>query len=541
MTAQGAVQVRFHGAAQCVTGFCVEVLAGDSRVLVDCGMFQGPKSLKALNYEPFPFDAASVDAVVLTHAHIDHSGLLPKLMKAGFEGPIYATAATRDLCGVMLPDAGGIQESEVRYRNRRSQRRGRDPVEPIYTAEDGAAVIEQFRRVKMREPVAVTPDIEAEFWPAGHILGAASILLRVGHGDNVQTLLFSGDLGPGSEFVANPQAPSGVDHLFLESTYGDRVRGPLDPIARRAMLAKELAEAHARGGPLLLPAFAVERTQELLVDLLTMMDEGAAPDGDVFLDSPLAIEATEVFLQRGWNPDSGVNPFEVARPTGRLRFLSRPDESDRLESLKGWHVIIAASGMCDAGRVRRHLKRLLWRSDATVLLTGYQAAGTLGRLLVEGAKRVTIQGEEIKVRAQVRSIDGYSGHADAEGLEAWAHGRAPITGALFLAHGEPAALEAMGERLKGLVPDSRRFAPSLGQTFLLRKGSVEALHDWHARLAQPPTRLDWHNQRTALLMDLNAALNHLPDDASREALIQVLRAQLPPAPDRGGGPGATAL
>ena len=535
MTGQSMVQIRFHGAAQCVTGFCAEVVTDTSRILVDCGLFQGPKSLKALNYEPLPFDPASIDAVVLTHAHIDHSGLLPKLMKAGFDGPIYATAATRDLCAVMLPDAGGIQESEVRFRNRRSQRRGRDPVEPIYTAEDGLAVIEQFRRVKIGDPVAVTPDIEAVYWPAGHILGAASIALKIGTGETSQTLLFSGDLGPGgSEFVADPQAPAGIDHLILESTYGDRERAPPDPVARRAALAAELTAAKAEGGPLLLPAFAVERTQELLVDLLTVMEDGDAPAGDIFLDSPLAIEATEVFLQRGWNADSGVNPFEAVRPTGRLRFLSRPDESDRLETLKGWHIIVAASGMCDAGRVRKHLKRLLWRGDATVLLSGFQAAGTLGRLLSEGARRVTIQGEEIKVRARVRSLDSYSGHADAKGLEAWARARAPIRGGVFLAHGEPAALEALKGRLSGLVPDDRIAIPELGQTFTLRPGAFEAEKDWRARLSQPPTRLDWHNQRTALLMDLNAALNHLPDDAAREALIHAIRDQLASqAPDRG--------
>jgi metallo-beta-lactamase family protein len=529
MSDERTPSLAFHGAAGCVTGFCAELRAGDSRVLVDCGMFQGSKTLKALNYEAFPFDAADIDAVLLTHAHIDHSGLLPKLMKAGFTGPIYATAATRDLCAVMLADAGGIQEAEVRHLNRRNEKRGRRPIEPIYTEKDAEAVMAQFRKVKFDVPETITPDITALWTPAGHILGAASITVDLTGGERPQRLLFSGDLGPGgSDFTPEPAAPSGIDHLILESTYGDRERDRIDPVQRRRALAEELKAAHDAGGPLLLPAFAVERTQELLTDLMAVMDSGEAPSGDIFLDSPLAIEATEVFLSRGWNPALGRNPFDTVRPSGRLRFLPKPWDSDTLERLNGWHVIMAASGMCDAGRIRRHLKRLLWRKEATVLLTGYQAVGTLGRLLHEGADRVTIQGEEIRVRARVRMLDVYSGHADARGLTAWASDRRPVAGSVFLAHGEPEAVEGLRTRLEtaGFMPAQLK-APQIDDVYSLAADGAQVVEGGGHRIAPGrAAKLDWHNDRAALLIALNRTLEAAPDDAAREAIIARLQGML---------------
>ena len=521
--------ISFHGAAGCVTGFCAELRIEGARILVDCGMFQGPKTLKALNYEDFPFDPGGVDAVLLTHAHIDHSGLLPKLMLAGFRGPIFSTAATRDLCAVMLADAGGIQESEVRHLNRRNQQRGRPTIEPIYTERDARRVMGQFERVKLGEAVEVAPGISAVYWEAGHILGAASIEVNIAGEAGPIRLFFSGDIGPGgSEFVGDPQGPAGVDHLIIESTYGDRERIVADATSRRKMLAREMQEAHDAGGPLLIPAFAVERTQELLADLLVVMDSGEAPAGDIFLDSPMAIEATEVFQQRGWNPAAGRNPFEAVRPSERLRFLEKPQDSDGLDRLKGWHIILAASGMCDAGRIRKHLKRLLWRKETTVLLSGFQAVGTLGRLLAEGAQRVTIQGEEVKVRARVRMLDAYSGHADAGGLEAWAKARRPIAGSVFMAHGEPHAVEGLRDRLVAAgFPADQLIAPRLDETFSLIKGRAQAQEGATPRIPPDSTsKLDWHNARAQLLLRLGEVLERAPDDAAREALIAQLRRDL---------------
>jgi metallo-beta-lactamase family protein len=524
-----ALKLTFHGAAGSVTGFCARLETDRACVLVDCGMFQGSKTLKALNYGPFPFDAGTIDAVLLTHAHIDHSGLLPKLMKAGFQGPIYATTATRELCAVMLPDAGDIQESEVRFLNRRNQHRGRPEVEPIYTEEDARRTLPLFRKAKLGEEFEIAPGLRVVYWEAGHILGSASIEVRVETSDGPVSLLFSGDLGPGGrDYAPDPEGPAGVDHLILESTYGDREREDLTSDGRRALMAEELRAAHAAGGPLLIPAFAVERSQELLADILTLMDEGEIPAADIFLDSPLAIEATEVFLKRGWNRARGLNPFADLHAGKRLRFVCAPAESDALQQLSGWHIIMAASGMCDAGRVRKHLKRLLWRRDATVLLTGYQAVGTLGRVLQEGAARVSIQGEDVRVRARVRALDVYSGHADARGLVNWAKARRPIAGRVFLAHGEPQALDGLKSRLAAAgFAESQIAIPSIDQAFQLSKGSAEPLADHAARLPPAaPSRADWHNARARFLMELNQALESAPNDEARDALMAALSSEL---------------
>ncbi|MBA3050979.1 MBL fold metallo-hydrolase, partial [Brevundimonas sp.] len=266
-------RLTFHGAAECVTGSCMLLETGTQRILIDCGMFQGPKTLKALNYEPFPFKASAIDAVLLTHAHIDHSGLLPKLVRAGYRGPIYATRGTRDLCEVMLADAAGIQESEVRHLNLRNAQRGMRAVEPIYTTADVDPTLRLFERVRFGEPVPIGDGVQATWWAAGHLLGAASIQIQTGQGDEGLNLLFSGDLGSGRQpFLPNPTGPVGVDHVILESTYGDRERIDLELSARRRALAEELRLARAAGGPLLLPTFAVGRAQELILDLLAVME-----------------------------------------------------------------------------------------------------------------------------------------------------------------------------------------------------------------------------------------------------------------------------
>lgn len=535
------LDLAFHGAAGCVTGFCALVSTDTSRVLIDCGMFQGPKSLKALNYEPFPFDASKIDAVLLTHAHIDHSGLLPKLMRAGFAGPIYATAGTRDLCAVMLADAGDIQETEVAHLNRRNQRRGRPPVEPIYTARDAARTMRQFEKVKLGEEVPVAPGLSAVYWEAGHILGGASIELRAQTADGVVTTLFSGDLGPGGrDYAPNPTGPSGVDNIVVESTYGDREREDLSPPERRKRLAAEINAAHELGGPLLIPAFAVERAQEILADILTLIDEGQAPASDIFLDSPLAIEATEVFQQRGYNRDAGRNPFEQVRESGRLRFLEKPAESDALDGLKGWHIILAGSGMCDAGRVRGHLKRLLWRREATVLLSGFQAAGTLGRLLSEGARHIQIQGDEIRVKARIRALDIYSAHADARGLVEWVKARGPVAGSIFLAHGEPASLEGLRRRLVEAKME-RIVVPALDEAFSLTADAARREAGVAARLpAEAATAPDWHNDRVQFVLNLSDQLERAPTDQARRALLLRLSNALEAASSTYSAPKKTA-
>lgn len=522
-----ATRLTFLGAAGCVTGSAFLLESGSARVLVDCGMFQGSKTLKALNYEPFPFEPAKLDAVLLTHAHIDHSGLLPKLAMAGFNGKIFATKGTIELCRVLLPDAGAIQEMEVEQLNRRRHRHGEGDITPIFTRADADEAMALFQSAPMKIWLDVASGIRARWWNAGHILGSASIEVEVIDEGETQTLLFSGDIGPGGrDFAQDPEGPSGVDHIILESTYGDAERSEPSVAARRDALLAEVLAAHAAGGPLLIPAFAVERTQELIVDLLELMETGVGPRGPIFLDSPLGIRASDTFLRHG-HFENGDNPFARLRASPWLRYTESVAESRAIERMRGWHVIIASSGMCDAGRVRHHLKRLLWQEDATVLLTGYQAIGTLGRLLREGCKAVRIQGDEIKVRAQVRSIDVYSGHADANGLVAWANARAP-RGAIFLTHGEPENVAGLKHRLaKSGFDDARIVVAALDQTQRLKRAGAPQSEPHATRVpAAQMASLDWHNQRADLLTRLNAALKAASDDRAREELIKALGAAL---------------
>lgn len=527
-----SIRLHFHGAAGGVTGSCFRLETGEASLLVDCGMFQGPKTAKELNYKPFPFDPKHLDAVLLTHAHVDHSGLLPKLMLAGFSGPIHATSGTRDLCAVMLADSGGIQEHEVTQLNRRFERRGRKPLRPIYTAADAGDCMRLFSKVEYGGWLDVARGVRARWWDAGHIVGSASIEVEISGKETPTRLLFSGDIGPGhSDFTGDPTGPSGVDHLIMESTYGKSVRPILTTADRRGLLAREVASAHALGGPLVIPAFAVERTQELITDLLAVMSDGSAPSGSIFLDSPLAVKATEVFLRRGWNAAAGANPFWPLESANLLHTTESVDESKALERVTGWHVIVAASGMCDAGRIRHHLKRLLWRPQATVMLVGYQASGTLGRFLQNGQRHVRIQGEDISVRATIRSLEAYSGHADAPALAAWAKARAPIAGRTFLVHGEPDSRTALTQRLVAAGTDPALItAPEIDDSFGLSGSTCEAEGAPRRLVAGASVALDWHNIRAQLLMDLDEALDAAPDDGARRAMLGRLQAAMTRAP-----------
>ncbi len=528
--------LQFLGAAGCVTGSCYLLSTPEAKVLIDCGLFQGPKTLKALNYEPFPFKPDSIDAVLLTHAHIDHSGLIPKLSKAGFDREIFATSDTVRLCGVLLPDAGAIQEMEVEALNKRRRRLGEEDLEPIFTIDDARESLRLMRPTPLGEWRAVAPGLRARWWHAGHILGAASIEVEVAQeaGQSPLRVLFSGDVGPGGRDVTeDPEGPTGLDHLVLESTYGAAERAMLTPEDRRAQLAKIVLAAHAAGGPLLIPAFAVERTQELIVDLIDLMEQNQAPPGTIFLDSPLAIKACDVFLRHGGPAND--NPYAVLRESRLLQFTESANESRHLERIRGWHVIIAASGMCDAGRVRHHLKRLLWRPEATVLLVGFQPVGTLGRLLIEGRKTVSIQGDKVQVRADIQYLDIYSGHADGPGLTAWAQARGPIIGNVFLTHGEPENLKGLRNRLLDLGHDKDRVViADLDAIYKLRGEAAETQVSTPRLAAGMPSRLDWHNSRASFLSALEHQLRDAKDDQAREALLNTLTALLARTP--GGMP-----
>jgi metallo-beta-lactamase family protein len=518
--ADDSLTLTFHGAAETVTGSCMELAIGKHRILVDCGLFQGSRSLEALNLEPFAFDPREIDGVILTHAHIDHSGLLPKLAAEGFEGPVWCTNPTRDLLRFMLADAGRIQEMDAERHNRRRDRSGEKPFTPLYTQEDGLAAWRLCKPVDLGTWVEPAPGFRTRLWNAGHVLGSASVELEAG---GVHTL-FSGDLGPEFKaFLADPDGTGGFDHVVCESTYGSRIREKLTLEQRRAVMRAEVGAAVARGGNLVIPAFALERTQELLLDLVLLMRAGEIPRAPVFVDSPLAREITGVFAEYATQLEDvgGVNVF--ADP--RLHFVGDASESIRLNSISG-AIILAASGMCEGGRIRYHLLHNLHRRDSTVLFVGYQAQGTLGRVLLDGAQRVRISGTDVQVRAQVRRIDNYSAHADQSELLDWVDHRGPIAGTLFLDHGEADGLEAMRRELQRRQPRLTVCLPRIGETYSLAAAKPARRLTTGRPEAQRAVGRDWQNAYADLVSGLKGDLGKIPEDRRQEAierLREVLR------------------
>ena len=525
-------RLTFHGAARAVTGSCFRLETDGGQVLVDCGMFQGSKTEKELNYRPFPFPPDRIDAVVLTHAHIDHSGLLPKLVKDGFAGAIHATAATADLAGVMLPDSAHIQAYEVERLNRRKARWHPEVIEPIYSGEDAETCLGLFRPEVYDQWFDVVPGVRARFSNAGHMLGSASVEIEIAEAGGGPAkplrLLFSGDLGPGSKLLhPDPEAPSDLDYVICESTYGDRDRPEASDEARRALLRDEVLAASNPDGALLIPSFAVERAQELISDLTRLMAKGDLPEIPIHVDSPLATKATRIFARHARDLEGGAGLVAGLR-SGKVRFTETVEQSKALDRTRGFHIVIAASGMCEAGRIRHRLKNWIWRDAATVLFVGYQAAGTLGRILMDGAPSVRIQGDEFPVRARIRSIDLYSGHADGPELADWIRGRLPVRNGVFLTHGEEPAIAGLSARLAGTVDPAHVVAPVLDESFDLAPDGART-RSGHAPPRLPPekvARLDWHNDVSRLILDLNEALAAAPGEKARQVLIRRLRRAL---------------
>ncbi|HEX6117850.1 MAG TPA: MBL fold metallo-hydrolase [Dongiaceae bacterium] len=527
------VTLTFHGAAGTVTGSHYLLETPTARVAVDCGMFQGPKTLKELNYRPLPSDPVRIDAVVQTHAHTDHSGMLPKLVKTGFKGPIFATQGTRDLLDWMLPDSAAIQEGEVERLNRENRRRDRPEVQPVYTMEDARATLTHFRPVEYETWQQVAKGIRGRWWNAGHILGSASIELEVETGNQQLPhfgILFSGDLGPqDGALQQSPRGPQGMDYVLCESTYGNRERPHLDDDQRRDALAHEVTQALASGGNLIVPAFAIERSQELIGDLVYLMARGRLPKAPVYLDSPLAIHATEVFERHldsldDVDPKAG-SPFRAPN----VHFVQSAEQSMALNRIAGGAIIVASSGMCDAGRIRHHLRNQLWRPQNAVLLIGYQAPGTLGRLLQDGARQVKIMGEEITVKAKIGKLEIYSGHADRGDLLAWVKARLPIQRGLFLIHGETSALAAMRDNVLTLGIDASKVTvPDLDQRYQLDRAAGALAMGGTPRLEpvrkeQAEQGWDWHNELSALSLDLRRILDQTHDDKARMAVLKDMR------------------
>lgn len=447
------MKLRFLGAARTVTGSFHLVTTDKLSFAVDCGLFQGPKELKERNYGDFPIDPSTIDFIILTHAHIDHTGLVPKLVKKGFKGPIYCSAATAELVSILLPDSGHIQEMEIQRKNRKLMRTGQPLLEAVYTAEEAAACLKNLRTVAIDEIVTLTPGVEIRMRDAGHILGSNILEVWVEEEGAKTKLVFSGDLGNYNQpIIKDPTVIESADYLIMESTYGDRLHGVAQD--RSAELKKVIDEAMARGGNLVIPAFAVERTQDLLYDLIQIYHRGELDPGiSIYLDSPLAISATEIFLRHNELYDDEtlqlISKHEKAFKDLGVKFSRTTEDSLRLNQVQGKAIIISASGMCDAGRIKHHLKHNLWRPESTILFVGYQAEGSLGRRIIKGEPIVTIHGEQVAVKAAIRSVDYYSAHADRDGLMKWLRGFVKKPRGIFLVHGE----EKAQNYLAGLITE----------------------------------------------------------------------------------------
>jgi len=445
------MKIKFLGAAKTVTGSFYLLDNNRVRFAVDCGLFQGNKDLREKNYADFPVDPHSIAFLILTHAHIDHSGLIPKLCKAGFSGPIYCSHATYELCQVLLPDAGHIQEFEVERKNRKLSREGKILLEPIYTAEDGSECLSQFRPVNYDEVVGLSSGVEMRLRDAGHILGSSIVELWIEENGKKVKIAFSGDLGQGNQpIIKDPTVIENADYVVMESTYGDRYHKGVGN--RAEQLYKIIEDTMRRGGNLVIPSFAVERTQDLLYDLSKLQAQGLLkPNIDVYIDSPLAIAATEIFLHNTSYYDqetmemvnSGHHPLKLPN----LKYSRTQQESMEINKIQKNAIIISASGMCDAGRIKYHLKYNLWRPECTVLFVGYQANGTLGRRIMDGEKLVCIHGEQVVVKADIQNIEAYSAHADQIGLMSWLNNIKNIK-TVFMVHGEEKSQRVLADLIQ---------------------------------------------------------------------------------------------
>jgi metallo-beta-lactamase family protein len=448
------MKITFHGAAKVVTGSCYLLESEGIKFLVDCGMFQGPKELVRRNYLPFNFDPKEIAFVLITHAHIDHTGLLPKLVKNGFKGKIYCTKATAELTEILLLDSAQIQAETIEQENRRRLRAGQTPRTALYNEADVVKTMKLFSSTNFNTENKIK-NISFVLKKAGHILGSSIIELFV----EGKKLVFSGDVGQGSKLILDsPDIIKETDYLFMESTYGDRLHYQVDK--RLEKLAKIITETFNKGGKLLIPAFAVERTQELLYSLEELYKKKAIPFQKVFLDSPLAIDATKIFKKYSEEYD----------PKIKFNFSGLESTITRQESANiNWHhkpaIIISGSGMCNAGRIRHHIKHQIWNPKNTILFIGYQAVGTLGSFIKSGEKKIKLMGMEILVKAKVETLDSFSGHADQKMLLNWIKGFEKKPKTIFVTHGEPNASKVLSEKINELGIKTK--IPNIGDSISL--------------------------------------------------------------------------
>ena len=450
------MKITFLGATRTVTGSNFLVEGAGKKFLVDCGMWQGKAEMEEENRQDFEFNPAEIDFMLLTHAHIDHSGRIPKLYKEGFRNKIYAHKATCDLCALMLPDSGHIQEMESQWKNKKRMRKGEEPLPPIYTAEEATRSLEIFEPVQYDEIIEITPQIQVRFNDAGHMLGSSMIEVWVEEDGKRTKAVFTGDIGNNDiPLLSSPTMIEDTDYLVMESTYGSRLHVKNEQKAQ--LFLDIVSETLDNGGTVVIPSFAVGRTQEILYEINHLRDDmkdeefrrkyNTLMKAPVYVDSPLAISATEVFKENMDLFDEetqeeimrGDNPLEFSG----LQFTRTADESKALNEDTKPSIIISASGMCEVGRIKHHLKHNLWNPKSTILFVGYQAPGTLGYNLVNGAKTVKIFGEEIAVNARIEYIEGYSGHADQEWLMNFIYSFIQKPKHIFLVHGEPESQDVL--------------------------------------------------------------------------------------------------
>lgn len=445
------MEITLFGAARTVTGSCYSIKTKNWSILVDCGMFQGSKETERKNYEDFGFNPKEYHYLLLTHAHLDHCGRIPKLIKEGFKGKIYSTSATKDLVYVVLMDAAKIASHDTASENKRREREGLPPREPLFTEDDIKKAMEMFETIDANEKFQINDHIVVKFYDAGHILGACSIQLKIIEDKKQTIVVFSGDLGQtGTPIVRDIELIGETDYVFCESTYGDRLHPPIEE--RKNSLLAIIRNTYKKNGKLMIPSFAIERTQELLYNLNEFVEKNLMPKMNVYLDSPMAISATEVFKKHTeeYNKEvrdllaTGDDPFHFPG----LIYTKSIEESKKIMEITKPYIVIAGSGMCTAGRIKHHILHNIGNPHNTLLFVGYQVEGTLGYWIKKGEKKVRLLGHEVDVKAKIESIDSFSGHADYNGLLDWLKHFIPKPKKVFICHGDEKVAESFAEKVK---------------------------------------------------------------------------------------------
>ncbi|MCM0650485.1 MBL fold metallo-hydrolase [Clostridium swellfunianum] len=485
------MKIQFYGAAGCVTGSCHLLKVNNKRILLDCGLYQG-KDEKERGNEEFDFNPKEIDYVLLSHAHIDHSGRIPLLYKRGFKGEVICTDATRDLCSVMLPDSGHIMEMETEWKNRKRVRQGLDPIEPLYTAKLAGVAIYLFRSCQYNKWIELFEGFKVRFKDAGHLLGASIIEMKIKEKDKGEVkLVYSGDLGNKNlPIIKDPSKIDNADYVIMETTYGDRVHQNIDNEFEE--LIKIIKTTFKRGGNVIIPSFAVGRTQEVLYALNHYVNNDKLKNVTVYVDSPLASQSTRIFEKYTDIYDeeakklieSGDNPLDF----DGLVFSETPEDSARINKIQSGALVISASGMCEAGRIKHHLKHNLWRKECSIVFVGYQAEGTLGRAILDGSKKVKIFGEEIAVNAEIYALQGLSGHADKDGLLDWVKGFKKPPKEILLVHGDE---EARNSFMRVLADEGYKArVMKTGEKFIINDYKTKVTIDYKDKIIKLLSSID---------------------------------------------------